>query len=83
MQYKGVRRDFGLGPAHDVSLSDARCLAIELRKMVRSGKDPVKERGLRRASVPTFEMVTRRCYEAMKKGWKDRDVRPWNVTDFG
>jgi hypothetical protein len=43
MQYKGVRRDFGLGPAHDVSLSDARCLAIELRKMVRSGKDPVKE----------------------------------------
>lgn len=81
MQYKGVRRDFGLGPAHDVSLSDARCLAIELRKMVRSGKDPVKERGLRRANVPTFEMVTRRCYEAMKKGWKDRRNASW-ISSF-
>lgn len=77
MQYKGARRDFGLGPVHDVSLSDARCLAIELRKMVRSGKDPVKERGLRRASAPTFEMVARRCYEAMKGGWKDRRNASW------
>lgn len=77
MQYKGARRDFGLGPVHDVSLADARCLAIELRKMVRSGKDPVKERGLRRAYAPTFEMVTRRCYEAMKGGWKDRRNASW------
>ncbi|MDG5487392.1 tyrosine-type recombinase/integrase [Sphingomonas sp. BGYR3] len=81
MQYKGVRRDFGLGPVHDVSRSDARCLAIELRKMVRSGKDPVKERGLRRANTPTFEMVTRRCYEAMKKGWKDRRNLSW-ISSF-
>lgn len=77
MQFKGSRRDFGLGPAHDVLLSDARCLAIELRKMVRAGKDPVKERGLRRASAPTFEMATRRCYEAMKGGWKDRRNASW------
>ncbi|WP_307118948.1 tyrosine-type recombinase/integrase [Sphingomonas kyeonggiensis] len=77
MQFKGRRRDFGLGPVHDVSLSDARCLAVELRKMIRSGKDPVKERGLRRASSPTFEMVTRRCYEAMKSGWKDRRNVSW------
>lgn len=81
MQHKGVRRDFGLGPVHDVSLSDARCLAIELRKMVRNGLDPVKERGLRRANVPTFEMVTRRCYDAMKGGWKDRRNASW-LTSF-
>lgn len=81
MQHKGVRRDFGLGPVHDVSLSDARCLAIEIRKMVRSGKDPVKERGLRRAKVPTFEMVTRRCYEVMKGGWKDRRNASW-ISSF-
>lgn len=77
MQFKGKRRDYGLGPVHDVSLADARCLAAELRKMVRSGKDPVKERGLRRASVPTFEMVARRCYDAMKGGWKDRRNASW------
>lgn len=77
MQYKGRRRDFGLGPVHDVSLSDARCLAAELRRMVRAGLDPAKERGLRRANVPTFEMVARRCYEAMKGGWKDRRHLSW------
>jgi integrase len=77
MQFKGRRRDFGLGPTHDVSLADARCRASELRKMVRAGLDPVKERGLRRANVPTFEMVTRRCYEAMRHGWKDRRHVSW------
>jgi len=49
--------------------------------MVRNGLDPVKERGLRRANVPTFEMVTRRCYEAMKGGWKDRRNASW-LTSF-
>jgi len=77
MQYKGRRRDFGLGPVHGVSLADARCRAAELRKMVRAGLDPVKERGLRRASAPTFEMVVRRCYESMKGGWKDRRHASW------
>lgn len=77
MQHKGKRRDFGLGPTHDVSLADARCRAAELRKMVRAGLDPVKERGLRRASAPTFEMIARRCYDAMKEGWKDRRHTSW------
>jgi integrase len=77
MQHKGERRDFGLGPTHDVSLADARSLASELRKMIRAGLDPVKERGLRRASAPTFEMVARRCYDAMKGGWKDRRNASW------
>lgn len=77
MQYRGRRRDFGLGPTHDVSLADARCRAAELRKMVRAGLDPVKERGLRRASAPTFEMVARRCYDAMRGGWKDRRHASW------
>lgn len=77
MQFKGRRRDFGLGPVHDVSLADARCKAAELRRMVRAGLDPVKERGLRRANTPTFEMVARRCYDAMKGGWKDRRHVSW------
>ncbi len=77
MQFKGHRRDFGLGPVHDVSLAEARCRAAELRKMVRAGLDPVKERGLRRANVPTFEIVARRCYEALSGGWKDRRHASW------
>lgn len=77
MQHQGQRRDFGLGPAHDVSLSDARIMAADLRKMVRSGADPAAERPKRRKAAPTFEKVTRACYEAMKGGWKDQRHASW------
>jgi integrase len=77
MQHQGKRRDFGLGPAHVVSLADARTLASDLRRMVRSGLDPVKERSLRRKAAPTFEKVARECYEAMKGGWKDQRHASW------
>ncbi len=77
MQHEGQRRDFGLGPAHDVSLSEARILAANLRKSVRAGEDPAAERRKRRTSVPSFEMVARECYEAMKGGWKDQRHASW------
>lgn len=77
IQRKGWRRDFGLGPAHDVSLAEARCLASDIRKMVRAGLDPVKERGLNRARTADFETVARRCYEAMKDGWKNGEHASW------
>jgi len=77
IQRKGWRRDFGLGPAHDVSLAEARCLASEIRKMVRAGLDPVKERGLKRPRAADFETVARRCYEAMKDGWKNGEHASW------
>lgn len=76
-QYKGRRRDFGLGPAHDVSLADARIAAMEIRKMVRAGLDPAAERCLKRPSRPNFEEVARKCYESLRKGWKDRRNASW------
>jgi integrase len=76
-QHKGRRRDFGLSPIHDVSLAEARAAAMDLRKMVRAGLDPVEQRGLKRPSRPTFEVVARKCYEAMRKGWKDRRNASW------
>jgi integrase len=80
-QYKGRRRDFGLGPAHDVSLADARIAAMEIRKMVRAGLDPAVERCLKRPSRPTFEEVARKCYESLRKGWKDRRNASW-ISSF-
>ena len=77
LQHRGQRRDFGLGPVRDVSLADARILASDYRKMVRSGLDPVRELGLRRKAVPSFETVARNCYEAMKGGWRDRRHASW------
>lgn len=77
MQHQGKRRDFGLGPAHDVSLTEARALAAEVRRKVRSGLDPAKERTLRRRSAPSFEKVARDCYDAIKGGWKDQRHASW------
>ena len=77
MQHAGQRRDFGLGPAHDVSLSDARILAANLRKTVRAGLEPASKRCASRKTLPTFEKVTRDCYDAMKGGWKDQRHASW------
>src|SRR5436853_504730 len=41
MQRDGRRRDFGLGPLHDVSLAEAREEADKLRQMGRAGLDPM------------------------------------------
>lgn len=81
MQHDGQRRDFGLGAAHDVPLSEARILAADLRRAVRSGADPSAERRVGRKSVPTFERVTRDCYDAMKGGWKDQRHASW-ISSF-
>lgn len=83
-QHKGRRRDFGLGPVHDVSLTEARVAAMDIRKMVRAGLDPVEQRGLKRpnrASRPTFEVAARKCYESLRKGWKDRRNASW-ISSF-
>ncbi len=47
-QHKGRRRDFGLGPVYDVSLAEARAAAMDIRKMIRAGFDPVEQRALKR-----------------------------------
>lgn len=77
MQHDGKRRDFGLGPAHDVPLSEARILAANLRRAVRAGADPSAQRRAGRKSVPDFERVTRDCYEALRGGWKDQRHASW------
>jgi integrase len=77
MGFKGRRRDYGLGPIHDVSLAEARILAAEIRKMVRAGLDPVEVRGLRRRRALTFEQVTRKCYQRIRGGWKDKRYASW------
>jgi integrase len=45
--------------------------------MVRAGLDPVEVRGLKRKRGPTFEQVTRKCYESLRGGWKDRRYASW------
>jgi len=77
MQHQGRRRDFGLGPAQDVTLAEARTLASDFRRLIRSGVDPAKERKLQRKAAPRFEAVARDCYDAMKGGWKNQRHESW------
>ena len=77
IQYKGRRRDFGLGSVLDVSLAEARIAVFEYRRMIRAGLDPAKEMSKRRQSAPTFERVARDCYEAMRGGWKHGEHASW------
>lgn len=77
MQFKGHRRDYGLGSAFDVSLADARTAAAELRRRVREGFDPVAERRRARIVVPSFEAATRACHEALGDGWKAGHHSRW------
>ena len=77
MQHNGRRRDYGLGSALDVTLTEARDAAAALRRQVRSGIDPVAERRKSRKVVPSFETAARECYEALKDGWKNQNYRNW------
>src|SRR5919202_1174801 len=71
VQRDGRRRDFGLGPVHDVSLAEAREEADKLRKMIRAGLDPVAERRRTRALIPTFEEAARLVLEEHRPSWKN------------
>lgn len=68
---RGRRRDIGLGSLKLVSLAEAREKATELRKLARSGGDPLAERRRQRVGVPTFEEAAKAVHEAHKATWKN------------
>ncbi len=66
----GKRSDVSLGNYPDVSLTEARNRAAELRHRVRSGKDPLQERkALKSTAGNTFQAVAERFF-AGRKGVK-------------
>ena len=75
----GKRRDIGLGSASSVSLSEARAKALDSRKLVQQGKDPVRVRQerevLRRVMDVTFEAAARDCFVDHERSWKNAKHR--------
>ncbi len=74
----GKSRDMGLGPYPDVSLKDARDLAAEARKLLRSDIDPIEHRKATksvmlaaRASALTFEKCAEAFIAAKQLEWKN------------
>ncbi len=65
-QVAGVRKDKGLGAYPSVGLKDARERAIEARKLITRGIDPIEaDRAARKAAkpVPTFREIARLVIE--------------------
>lgn len=73
-QVEGKRRDFDLGSARTVSLADAREKAAALRKLFRSGVDPVaakKAARLERQTIPTFRLAAETAHGELVAGWRN------------
>ena len=72
VQVHGRRRDIGLGSIAELDLAEARDKARELRKVAKSGRDPIAARDKAKAETPTFEAAAEACHEARAKGWEKR-----------
>jgi integrase len=75
----GKRRDIGLGGLSLVSLAEAREEALRLRKMARTGGDPLADK--RKAKTLTFKQAAQRVHETHKPSWKNpKHAQQWINT---
>ena len=82
----GRARAMGLGPVHTISLAEARELALECRKLLLQGKDPIEERAarigkVRRTDAFSFMECANHYVEAHSAGWKNvKHGAQWHAT---
>ncbi|MFQ3664957.1 MAG: integrase arm-type DNA-binding domain-containing protein [Sphingomonadaceae bacterium] len=69
IQHRGRRRDIGLGSYPVVTLARARELALETRRAVRDGRDPVAERR-QWATVPLLSQALDAWIAKEAPGWR-------------
>ena len=75
----GVRRDITIGPFDLVPLAEARMVALQNRRALWEGKDPIAER--RRGAVPTFREAAERTLAERRANWRgDGHARAWERT---
>jgi integrase len=74
----GKAREMGLGATHTISLAEARELALECRKKLQNGGDPLAEREAARlaakleaAKAMTFDQCAAAYIDAHRPGWKN------------
>ena len=86
-KFDGRPRQMGLGPVELVSLAEAREAALEARKLVFRGVDPIeqrkaaKEARLAHASAYTFQQVAERYVAAHEAGWRnEKHAAQWKAT---
>ena len=82
------QREMGLGSLNLVPLAAARDIAVECRRQVLSGLDPLEERGrikrvrqLEQARSITFQEAAEQCIASKKPEWKNaKHAQQWTNT---
>jgi integrase len=84
----GKRREMGLGPYPDMTLEQAREAALEKRRVVKAGDDPIEARRAverdklaQAAKAMTFAQAAEACVEAKRAGWRNaKHANQWVST---
>lgn len=84
----GKAHGMGLGPLHTVSLAEARLKALDARKLLLDGLNPLQvkkqqrqETALQRAKMMTFDQCAKAYIEAHKASWKSaKHADQWTAT---
>lgn len=71
VRIEGKRRDIGLGSTKVMTLAEARAKAIELRREIAQGLDPITEKKRAKVVVPTFKAAALQVHEEQKATWKN------------
>lgn len=85
---KGIARAMGLGPYPVISLADARLSALECKRLLLKGIDPIEERRAQRkeqelqnAKAISFDKCAQAYIESHKIGWKNaKHIGQWKNT---
>jgi integrase len=85
---EGKSYGMGLGPTHTVTLAEARVKALEARKLLLDGKNPLEEKkqqrtaaALERARMLTFDQCAMAYIDAHKASWKNaKHATQWTNT---
>ncbi|WP_321942755.1 tyrosine-type recombinase/integrase [Paraburkholderia tropica] len=84
----GKPRGMGLGPVHTIGLAEARVLALDCRRLLLAGTDPLDARNAERAAQRvaesndvTFQHCAEKYIEAHRAGWKNaKHADQWTNT---
>ncbi|MFK4442905.1 integrase [Caballeronia udeis] len=84
----GKARGMGLGPTHTIGLADARARALNCRRLLIDGTDPIDARDAERAAQRldeaagmTFKQCSEKYIEAHRAGWKNaKHADQWTNT---
>src|ERR1043166_5345861 len=85
----GKQHDMGLGPYPEIGLADARERALEQRRLLIDGTDPLAvrraarvEKAIAEARAITFAEAAERYVKSQEKGWRDggRNAEGWRQT---